>query len=75
MDHGRHTALLDSVLGAIGRIRHWWSSHASRGLAGRILGKLEYLNPGFSKKDRIALQMIEEAEAQGNSSPVKRLSS
>lgn len=34
-------------------------------LAGRILAKLDYLNPGFSKKDRIALQMIEDAEGQG----------
>jgi cysteine synthase A len=37
----------------------------TRGLEGRILAKLEYLNPGFSKKDRIALQMIEEAEVEG----------
>jgi cysteine synthase A len=34
-------------------------------LEGRILVKLDYLNPGFSKKDRIALQMIEDAEDQG----------
>jgi cysteine synthase A len=39
------------------------------GLEGRILAKLEYLNPGFSKKDRIALQMIEEAEADGKLKP------
>ena len=32
---------------------------------GRILLKLEYLNPGFSKKDRIARQIIEDAEASG----------
>ena len=36
--------------------------------AGRILAKLEYLNPGFSKKDRIARQIIEDAEADGGSS-------
>ena len=35
------------------------------GVEGNIYAKLEYLNPGFSKKDRIALQMIEEAEAAG----------
>ncbi len=29
---------------------------------GRILAKLEYLNPGFPKKDRAALRIIEEAE-------------
>jgi cysteine synthase A len=38
---------------------------ASAGLQGRLLAKLEYLNPGFSKKDRVARQMIEDAEAAG----------
>lgn len=37
----------------------------SKNVEGRILAKLEYLNPGYSKKDRIALQMIEEAESSG----------
>ncbi|MCL2568390.1 MAG: cysteine synthase family protein [Oscillospiraceae bacterium] len=35
------------------------------GVAGNLCAKLEYLNPGHSKKDRIALQMIEEAEQRG----------
>lgn len=35
------------------------------GVEGGIYAKLEYLNPGFSKKDRVALAMIEEAEAAG----------
>ena len=35
-------------------------------LDGRILMKLEYLNPGFSKKDRAALRIIEEAESDGS---------
>jgi cysteine synthase A len=34
-------------------------------LEGRIFAKLEYLNPGFSKKDRVARQIIEDAEANG----------
>lgn len=38
-------------------------------LNGRLLAKLEYLNPGFSKKDRIARQIIEEAEAEGRLKP------
>ncbi|NPV53896.1 MAG: cysteine synthase family protein [Firmicutes bacterium] len=38
-------------------------------IQGRILAKLEYLNPGFSKKDRIALQIIEEAERNGTLKP------
>jgi cysteine synthase A len=41
----------------------------TRGLAGRILAKLDYLNPGFSKKDRIAKQIIEDAEADGTLKP------
>ena len=32
---------------------------------GRILGKLEFLNPGGSVKDRIGLAMIEQAEREG----------
>lgn len=39
------------------------------GVEGNIYAKLEYLNPGFSKKDRIALQMIKEAEESGDLAP------
>ena len=35
------------------------------GLEGKILVKLEYFNPAGSAKDRIALNMIEDAEARG----------
>jgi cysteine synthase len=38
---------------------------AKQSLDGRILAKLEYLNPGSSKKDRIARQIIEDAEVAG----------
>lgn len=37
----------------------------TRGLNGRILAKLEMLNPGFSKKDRAARQIIDDAEQSG----------
>ncbi|MFJ5769788.1 PLP-dependent cysteine synthase family protein [Psychrobacillus sp. NPDC093180] len=40
-------------------------SRITEGLEGNIFAKLEYLNPGFSKKDRIGLQIIEEAEKAG----------
>jgi len=39
------------------------------GLTGHIYAKLEMYNPGLSKKDRIALQMIEEAEQNGTLKP------
>lgn len=44
-------------------------SRITEGLAGSIVAKLEFLNPGYSKKDRIARQMIEDAEAQGQIQP------
>ncbi|MCJ7435588.1 MAG: pyridoxal-phosphate dependent enzyme, partial [Anaerolineales bacterium] len=69
MDNSRTNSLLDSVLGAIGNTPLVELSRITRGLEGRILAKLEYLNPGFSKKDRNALQMIEEAEADGRLKP------
>lgn len=69
MTQPRQDKLLDSVLGAIGNTPLVELCRITRGLEGRILAKLEYLNPGFSKKDRIALQMIEEAEADGKLKP------
>ncbi len=39
------------------------------GLEAKILAKLEYLNPAGSVKDRIALEMIEEAERSGRLKP------
>ena len=39
------------------------------GLHGRVLLKLEYLNPGSSKKDRVALEMIRNARRDGSLTP------
>ncbi|HVO43595.1 MAG TPA: cysteine synthase family protein [Aggregatilineales bacterium] len=69
MVNPRQDTLLGSVLGAIGNTPLVELARITRGLEGRILAKLEYLNPGFSKKDRIALQMIEEAETEGKLKP------
>ncbi len=57
--------VLASVLDAIGETPLVDLRRITRGLNGRIVAKLEYLNPGFSKKDRNARQMIEDAEAGG----------
>ncbi|MER9294804.1 cysteine synthase family protein [Mesorhizobium sp. M0510] len=61
----------DSVIGAIGgtpmvRLDRLTTMHR---VDGTIVAKLDYLNPGFSKKDRAALGIIEEAETQGILSP------
>ncbi|WP_099022526.1 cystathionine beta-synthase [Mycolicibacterium palauense] len=37
--------------------------------AGRVVAKVEYLNPGGSSKDRIAVKMIDAAEASGELKP------
>lgn len=60
-----------SILGVIGNTPALWLDRmvAARGLDGRILAKLDYLNPGFSKKDRAALGIIEAAEAEGTLRP------
>lgn len=41
----------------------------SLNLEGRLLAKCEYFNPGFSKKDRIALEMVRVALEQGELKP------
>lgn len=44
-------------------------SSVTAGLSATVLAKVEYLNPGGSVKDRIALRMIEAAEAAGELRP------
>ena len=61
--------LSPSVLNAIGSTPLVELSRFTRGLDGRLFVKLEYLNPGGSKKDRMARQVIEDAEANGSLKP------
>ena len=61
------TNVLPSVIDAIGstpliRLDRLVRAH---GLDGTILAKLDHLNPGFSKKDRAAKGLVEDAEAKG----------
>jgi cysteine synthase A len=65
----RSDRVLSSVAEAIGSTPLVDLSRITRGVDGRIFAKLDHLNPGFSKKDRIALQMIEDAEADGSLTP------
>jgi cysteine synthase A len=69
MTRSRSDHVLASVVEAIGDTPLVELSRLTRGVSGRILAKLEHLNPGFSKKDRIARQIIEDAEADGSLRP------
>lgn len=61
--------LSTSIVDAIGETPLVEISRITADIDGRILLKLEYLNPGFSKKDRAAFRIIEEAEASGDLQP------
>ncbi len=61
----RNEGVLGSAIEAMGDTPLVRLTRLTRGVEGSILAKLEYLNPGFSKKDRIARQIIEDAEAEG----------
>jgi cysteine synthase A len=58
-----------SAAAAIGQTPLVELSRITADIDGRILMKLEYLNPGASKKDRAALRIIEEAERSGALQP------
>ena len=60
---------LPSAIEAIGNTPLVELARITQSLDGRILAKLEYLNPGLSKKDRIARQIIADAEASGALAP------
>jgi cysteine synthase A len=59
------TDLYPSAIEAIGNTPLVDLARITQNMDGRILAKLEYFNPGFSKKDRIARQIIADAEASG----------
>ena len=66
-------AAYGSLLETIGNTPLVDVSRLSPNPAVRILAKLEGQNPGGSVKDRIALNMIEEAEADGTLKPGQTL--
>ncbi|MCL2517401.1 MAG: pyridoxal-phosphate dependent enzyme, partial [Oscillospiraceae bacterium] len=59
--------ILNSIDEAIGQTKLVRLSRivSEYGVKGNIYAKLEYLNPGSSKKDRIAKAMIDAAEESG----------
>ncbi len=69
MPHNHLMELLKSAEQAIGNTPLVDLTQIACELNGRILAKLDYLNPGFSKKDRAAKQIIDDAEASGSLKP------
>ena len=63
--------IYEGTLGLIGNTPLVELTHVEKkyGLEARLLAKLEYFNPAGSVKDRIAKEMIEQAEADGNLKP------
>jgi cystathionine beta-synthase len=59
----------DSVVELIGDTPLVRLNRVTEGIGATVLAKIEYLNPGGSVKDRIALRMIEAAEQSGQLRP------
>jgi cystathionine beta-synthase len=59
----------DSLVELIGNTPLVRLHKVSSGLPAQVLAKVEYFNPGGSVKDRIAVRMIEAAEASGKLRP------
>lgn len=59
----------ENVLEAIGDTPNVRLQKVAKGLAASVYVKLEYLNPGGSVKDRIAVQIVDDAEAAGEIKP------
>jgi cysteine synthase A len=61
--------ICDSILDTIGSTPLVALDRLCAGLPARVLAKVEFYNPGFSVKDRIALKIVEDAERQGKLKP------
>lgn len=61
--------LLKNILEAVGKTPIVRMNRIGEELACELYGKCEFLNPGGSVKDRIALNMIEQAEKEGRIKP------
>jgi cysteine synthase A len=58
-----------SIVDAVGRTPAVWLERLTAGFPGRVLLKLESMNPGGSIKDRAALQCLRDAEHDGRLRP------
>jgi len=61
--------IYDNVLGTIGNTPLVRLNRVCKDIKGQVVVKIEAGNPGHSIKDRIAVQLIEDAEAEGKLKP------
>jgi cystathionine beta-synthase len=59
----------DSILDTVGETPLVRLSRIAAGLKPQVVAKVEYFNPGGSIKDRVAMRMVEAAEADGRLRP------
>ena len=59
----------DNILGAIGNTPMIKLNKIAEDIPASVYAKVEYFNPGHSVKDRMALQMVEDAEKEGKLKP------
>ncbi|NCP83695.1 MAG: pyridoxal-phosphate dependent enzyme [Bacteroidetes bacterium] len=59
----------NSILDTIGNTPLIRLNHLAKDIKATVLVKVEYFNPGHSIKDRIAVQMVEDAEKEGKLRP------
>lgn len=60
---------VDNILGTIGNTPMVKLNKITAEIPALVLAKVEYFNPGHSCKDRMALKMVEDAEADGRLKP------
>ena len=59
----------DSILDTVGETPLVRLTRIASGLTPQVVAKVEYFNPGGSIKDRVAMRMVEAAEADGRLRP------
>jgi cystathionine beta-synthase len=57
--------IYNSIIETIGNTPIVRLNKITKGIAGTVVAKVEYFNPGNSTKDRMALKMVEDAEKSG----------
>jgi cystathionine beta-synthase len=66
---GAGVDIKDSILDTVGDTPLVRLSRIAAGLTPQVVAKVEYFNPGGSIKDRVAMRMVEAAEADGRLKP------